>query len=71
MRTLPEALRISEIVDGSTEDPSNALLMVCDMVKAAAGKEMVIRKADGKSDDWHWEDPDRSAVTPIDDDYDR
>lgn len=54
---------------------SSALLTVWDMVKAVAGKEMVIqdlmviRKEGGKSGDWHRDNSDSSAVTRIDDDY--
>jgi molybdenum cofactor biosynthesis enzyme len=55
---------------------SSALLTVWDMVKAVAGKEMVIqdlmvtRKEGGKSGDWHRRDTDGSAITRIDDNYD-
>jgi molybdenum cofactor biosynthesis enzyme len=55
---------------------SSALLTVWDMVKAVAGKEMVIqdlmvtRKEGGKSGDWHRKDSVGLAVTRIDDDYD-
>jgi molybdenum cofactor biosynthesis enzyme len=55
---------------------SSALLTVWDMVKAVAGKEMIIqdcmvtRKEGGKSGDWRRQDLDGSAVSRIDDDYD-
>lgn len=55
---------------------SSALLTVWDMVKAVAGKEMVIqdlmvtRKEGGKSGDWRRKDLDGSVITRIDDDYD-